>query len=188
MIRLLLGVLLLLSAPAIAQEPVIYAPEHCAFSAAFPEEPQITQRCDAHQKNCYEQAAYNYYSDSKNRLHVRVICNAVNADTVAHYTQDVMKTTVQAMARRKSVPMFETSFRQEETYKQMGLVGEDNTASLPRIFIAQLWIGEASSLSVEAELVGEDNAETDSLFSAILKSIGVKQPEATPPDSVNAQP
>lgn len=188
-IRLILA-LILFTSPALADEAVIYAPETCEFNTAFPSEPTITKRCNQQLEECYEQAAYNHYSDTTHRISVRVICAEIGEDTQARYTKSIMETTVRAMARRKGVAEFELETREDKQYRQTGLVGQGGTAESPRIFIAQLWIGETSSLSVEAELVGENNVVLDQGFRDILQSIGLKaiEEESTPEGSEDVQP
>lgn len=199
MIRILLA-LALLTTPAMAQDDtssaVTYSPAPCEFEVTFPAPPLETKRCDQNLKNCYDQASFSEHYSTTSRVVVRALCNAVSADSLAHYDEAVMRSTVSAMARAKGIKHSENSYRTEGLYKQAGLVGQGTSGDAPRIFIAQLWIGETSSLAIEAELVGENNDEADALFSEILKSVQVKagepiesrDAEATPSDSADVQP
>ncbi len=169
------ALLLCLSLPALAQEtktPVTYAPPDCEFSIAFPSEPYKTRRCDGDdQKQCYDQISYTKVFDAESTVNFRVTCNPIGPDVAAYYTEDVMKATLKAMTKRSVVKTFNTSFRDEKTYKQAGLVGEGKSGALPTIYIAQLWIGKNSAFSVEGELIGEAADAPDKLFSEVLKSV-----------------
>ncbi len=94
-----------------------------------------------------------------------------------------MKATLRAMTKKSVIKEFETSYREEDGYKQAGLVGEGKVGRTPTIYIAQLWIGENSAFSVESELIGQINDGADGLFSSVLRSIRFKgdEEEPTPP-------
>lgn len=167
--------LFMLSSITIAHaEPSTYSPEFCEFAVTFPEEPYKTERCDGDTGQCYEQVSFTKVFALSSTVNFRVICNEVGADIKGAYDGDVMKATLRAMTDRSVVKTFETSFREEETYKQAGLVGEGKVGRTPTIYIAQLWIGETSAFSVEAELIGEAGVEADTMFSEVLRSVGVK--------------
>ena len=155
-----------------AKTPVTYEPPGCEFSVTFPSEPYKTRRCDDNnEKQCYEQVSYTRVFDTESTVNFRVTCNPIGPDIAAYYTEDVMKATLKAMTKRSIVKTFNTSFRDEKTYKQAGLVGEGKSGALPTIYIAQLWIGKNSAFSVEGELIGEAAYAPDELFSEVLKSV-----------------
>jgi hypothetical protein len=165
--------------PGIAQaaEPAIaYSPEFCEFSIAFPEEPYKTKRCEDEdtQQRCYDQISYTQVYELSSTVNFRVICNPVDEKVRETYSGDVMKRTLEAMTKGSVVQTFESTFREEDGYKQAGLVGEGQMGRTPTLYIAQLWIGDHSAFSVEAELIGEANDESDTLFSDILKTVHYK--------------
>ncbi len=163
---------LLLPSIALAGEPVTYSPDYCEFSITFPGEPYTTQRCeDGNQDRCYDLVSYTQVYMLSSTVKFRVICNPTGEDIYRHYSGEVMETTVKAMTERSVVKTFDTSFREEENYKQAGLVGEGKAGMTPTIFIAQLWLGHGSIFSVEAELTGEKHEDADALFSEVLKSV-----------------
>lgn len=164
---------------ALAEEPVTYAPEFCEFSITFPEDPYKTRKCDdeAAEKRCYQQISYTRVFDMASTVNVTAICNPVGEDIRKEYSGDVMKATLRAMTRDNVVEAFDLSFREEEGYKQAGLVGEGKMGQTPTLYIAQLWIGEKSAFSLEAELIGAENEVADGLFSEILKSVKYKKKE-----------
>ena len=151
-----------------------YAPDHCEFTITFPDEPYTTQRCDDQGERCYNQISYTQVFDLQSTVNFRVLCNPIDAGIIDSYSGEVMQGTLRAMTKRAVVETFDTSFREEDNYKQAGLVGQGTSGKLPTLYIAQLWIGKKSAFSVEAELIGEASAEPDKMFSDILKSVGMK--------------
>lgn len=192
-IKIALLALLLFPLAAQAQEKEkkesVYKPEFCEFSVTFPEEPYKTHRCDGEDnKKCYDLVSYTQVFELDATVNFRVICNPVDNKVRETYSGDVMKATLQAMTRDSVVKTFETTFREEKEYKQAGLVGEGNMGRTPTIYIAQLWIGNHSALSVEAELIGENSDPADELFSRILKSVRYTATETAdkPPEEARA--
>lgn len=176
----ILALFLLLPSLAFAQEDEgdaasVYSPEFCEFSVTFPSEPYKSRRCDKQADNkCYDLISFTQVYEMSSTVNFRVICNPIGEEIKAAYSPEVMKATLKAMTKQSVVQEFNTSYREEENYKQAGLVGEGLVGRTPTIYVAQLWIGEKSALSVEAELIGEPMDEADGLFSNVLKSVGVK--------------
>ena len=166
--------------PAHAEEGAAshtYAPDYCEFTITFPEAPYTTRRCDDDGARCYDQVSYTQVFDMQATVNFRVLCNPVAESVVESYSGEVMEATLRAMTKRSVVETYKTSFREEENYKQAGLVGEGKSGKLATLYIAQLWIGQKSAFSIEAELIGETADAPDELFSDILKSVGVKKEE-----------
>lgn len=176
---------LFVAAPARADEFVPYAPEHCEFSIAFPTEPYKTRKCeDGKNDRCYDLVTYTQVYDLSATLSFQVICNPINKAMRAYYDGNVVEATLNAMSRDNNLLRSEASFREAEHYKQGGIVGEGVVNNDPSLYIGQIWIGEKSLLSVEAELIGTTNETADTLFSDILKTVQYKT-ESKPENSEN---
>lgn len=177
MLRLLL-VLLLIPTLSYAEEkaPSTYGPDFCEFSITFPSEPYKVRRCEDELKNerCYDLVSYTQVYELSSTVNFRVICNPIGDEILEAYSPEVMQATLKAMTKKSVVQEFNTSFREEKKFKQAGLVGEGLVGRTPTIYIAQLWIGEKSALSVEAELIGEPMPEADTLFRDVLITVGHK--------------
>lgn len=173
-----------------AEEPQghIYSPDFCEFSTTFPEEPYSTRRCeDDNKERCYDLVSYTQVYEMSSTINLRVICNPIEASVFSDYSPEVMTTTLRAMTRDTVVEEFNSGFREEEGYKQAGLAGGGNVGRMPMIYIAQMWVGKQSAMTVEAELIGEAHDAADQAFSDLLKSIhysGVKAVE--PPVKIEA--
>lgn len=171
------------------KEPSTYSPEFCEFSITFPDTPYKTSRCeDGDENRCYDQMSYTQVFDLSSTVNFRVICNEVGEDVRKSYDGEVMQATLRAMTDKSVVKTFETSFREEEKYKQAGLVGEGKVGRTPTIYIAQLWIGDTSAFSVEAEIIGAAGEEADTLFSDILRSVQYAPEKPAADDSDDEEP
>ncbi len=152
-----------------------YGPDFCEFRVAFPEEPAPTKRCDNNGGRCYDLVSYTKVFDLSSTVNFRVICNPADKETIDFYTEDVMKRTLQAMTKRSLVDTFDTNYREEEDYKQAGLVGEGKISQgASSVYLAQLWVGKHSIFSIEGELIGEQHKDADKLFRDILVSVRAK--------------
>ena len=159
-----------------AQNPsATYSPDYCEFTVTFPDEPYISRRCeDSEKTKCFDVVSYTQVYEMSSTVNFRVICNPVSESLYEDYSAEVMQATLRAMTKQSVVNEYNSAFREEDGYKQAGLVGEGKVGSTPTIYIAQLWIGTQSALSVEAELIGEANQAADKMFSDILKTIRYK--------------
>ena len=174
MLRLLFA-LLLLPTLALAEEkaPSTYSPDFCEFSVTFPSEPYKSRNCEGGDKDrCYDLISYTQVYELSSTVNFRIICNPIGDEILDAYSPEVMQATLKAMTKNSVVEEYNTSFREEDKYKQAGLVGEGLVGRTPTIYIAQLWIGEKSALSVEAELIGEPMEGADTLFRDVLASVG----------------
>lgn len=160
-------------APAPKLDTKEYSPDYCEFTASFPEEPYIHHRCEGKTEDtCYNLISYTKVFEMSSTVKVKIICNPTTPEVYAQYTPEVMKATVKALAKGKVVKTHEINTRQESTYRQASLLGQGRFGLYDSIFISQLWMGQNSIMSVEAELSGEQVDQADQVFADILRSIG----------------
>ena len=196
---ILAAILIIAATPAFAEEeaveepaankesalPVVYSPEGCGFSVSFPEEPASKEICEEQpEKRCQQQINFTKVYDMAATVNFRVICSTIDKEIYSNYSAEIMQKTLLAMTDQNVVKTYDSSFREEDGYKQAGLVGEGMAGQLSTLYIAQLWIGKNSALSLEAELIGEKNDDAEKLFSDVLKSVhftGDKEPDAEEP-------
>lgn len=161
---------------AFAQDGHRYAPAPCEFGVTFPEPFETQERCaPGNEARCYEQASFTKVFDLQATIQFRVICNPVAPDVITQYDGDVMKATLRAMTRDAVIDTYDVSFQEEERFKQASLAGSGQAGITPTIYIAQLWIGQRSALSIEAELIGDTHDTADRVFGDILKGVGYLQ-------------
>lgn len=153
--------------------PAFAAP--CDFTVVFPEKPYVTRRCKGKSgAECYDILTYTRVFDLSNAVTVKATCNPVAPGMAGRLSEEVMKATLESMVARKSVGQYDLKFSERDGVRSATLFGEGVKGMTPTLYVAQLWLGSASLLTVEAELTGDANPQADLLFSDILKSIRLK--------------
>jgi DNA polymerase II small subunit/DNA polymerase delta subunit B len=187
---------LLFALPALAADTVPasvpgveYSPEYCEFTARFPEEPYRLSYCPNPKspEKCYEQASYTQVFELSSTVRLKVACTPSSEDLYTQYSPEVMQATLRGMTRRKYVKEIDHSQREGDGYKEAGLVAQGAEGRSDKIYIAQLWIGRHSVMTVEAEMIGETVDSADALLSSLLNGVrytGVKaSSEDTAPEA-----
>lgn len=164
-----------------------HLPDFCEFTVDFPEEPMIARRCaDAEGTDCYTTANFTRVYDLETSVGVHVSCNKADPGMTARYSEDVMKKTLESMARNKPVKNYTLNATTKDWGKAATLFGEGTKGMSSTLYVAQIWVGKDSVFTVEGELSGKVHDESDALFSSILKSIrplsvpAEKEPEQNP--------
>jgi len=156
----------------------IYSPDMCEFTAGFPEEPLISERCDGgeNKDECYNQASFTRTFGITSTVDVKVICNEVDAGIKNKYKEDIMIKTLEAMSAATIDEQYNVNYSEDEQgrYKMANLVGEVTVGMSSGIYLAQMWIGDRSAMTVEAQLIGDPLEESDAMFRDILRSIRFK--------------
>ncbi len=163
--------ILIIAAPARADDH-IFKPEGCEFSITFPGEPYETMRCDPdNPQKCIKKTSFTKVFGLDASVNFYVTCNPAEKDMYEHYSGDVMKATLAAMARGNGVEDFEAGFQQTDVAKEAVVLGTGKTGKSEKLYVSQLWIGHKSAFTVEAELIGEALQESDTQFANILRSV-----------------
>lgn len=162
-----------------AENPGRYAPEFCDFEITFPEAPHKAQKCVG-TGQCYDLYSYTMVYDLQTTIDVSVICNPSTPADFRRYTQGVMKAALQGMVEERNLSSHSTEFREEDKVRSASLTGTGITGAQDKIYTGQLWIGQNSVFTVQAELIGSAHAEADKTFSDILKSIQPKDGKQLP--------
>jgi hypothetical protein len=164
--------------------PSIYSPDYCEFTAKFPEEPYKAEQCDADGK-CFEQVSFTRVYELSSTVSLRVVCNPSEPNLYTEYTPAVMEAALKGMTRANYVKEINSSYREGDGYKQAGLVAEGVQGVTDKIYIAQLWIGRQSVMSIEAQMIGVPNDAGDVLFSTLLDNVGYTGVKKPAPESEN---
>lgn len=151
-----------------------YSPEYCDFFAGFPEQPLAVNHCENKEdpSTCFDLITYTKVFGLSSSVKIQVICNPATQEMYEHFIPETMETTVRAMTKDKVVEEFNIDSREENEYRQSGIVAQGRQGLHDTLYIAQLWIAKNSIMSVEAELMGEQTEEADQLFANILRNIG----------------
>ena len=164
-----------------------YAPEGCEFIITFPEEPSSARACNPEDpKDCYMVGQFMRIYAMDSALRISSTCNRAEDGMLERYSGEVMEFTLKSMSRNKADDP-QTGYNDLGFAKQAILLGgrvdEDGSEN---VYMAQIWIGKDSVMTVEGEVTGADNPDADQLFSTIMGSIRHKsQTETTdqPPEN-----
>jgi len=194
--------MLFLAFPALAQdaEPkpetpqetgIRHAPPGCDFEVTFPEAPARARRCPGGQpagsqqtagSKCYDVTSYTKVYDLSTTVDVSVTCTPSSPAALQRYGEPVMRAALEGMVARKTVRDYEISVRDvDKTIRQASLTGTGTTGRQEKIYTAQIWVGPASLMTVQAELIGAAHGEADTAFGQILESIQPKKEDPAPP-------
>ncbi len=174
---------LMLLTHAARAEPYVYAPEHCEFTITFPSEPFLGRKCNPdNPKQCHEIVSFTKVFDVTASLNLSVVCNPAEDKMYERYSGDVMKTTLIAMAGRGKLDEFETGFNDMQATKMAYILGYGEKGGQDLIYNGQLWIGQKSVFSLEADIVGDYVDGADAMFAEILQSVHLKNPPAAASD------
>ena len=157
--------------PAIAAD-YTFAPNGCEFAMNFPEQPTSAERCDpAAPTQCTHSSVFVKVYGMDSSMRITATCSPAEDDMLKRYSGDVMRFTLESMAKGNA-KTYETGFNDLGTAKQAILLGSTpNDHDGEDVYMAQLWIGEKSVLTVEGVLTGVQTPDSDSTFTEIMKSI-----------------
>jgi len=167
--------LLLLTALPVQAEEFVYQPEPCEFSITYPEHPYDTQRCAKDNVNqCVDIKSFTQVFEAGGTVNFRTHCEESRLAAYQSYTEQTTQTVLKAMARRNHVTVLNNTYREdeEERYKIAGILAEGQSGTKGMIYLAQMWIGKNSVMTVEAELIGQEQVGADTLFRDVLRSVG----------------
>lgn len=164
-----------------AVNPGRYAPDFCDFEITFPESPMKAMKCLPDGDQCYELYTYTMVYDLQTTVDVSVTCNPSTPANYSRYNEPVMKAALAGMISQRNLDAHSVQFIQEKNYRSGSLTGTGTTGRQDKIYSAQMWIGQNSIFTVQAELIGSSHETADKVFSNILKSIQVKGGKQLPP-------
>lgn len=169
--RLLLP-LLLISGTAHAA-PFTYAPETCDFQITFPEKPFIEQKCV--KDTCHDVVTYTS-TNASSALNYRLTCIADEKADIDAITEDQMKETLNSLAKEANV----TSLGDDNATLDNGtrtavVVGGGKRGEQEVVYTGQLWLGQKSVLTLEAEMTGPADEKIEKQYVEILKSLNPKE-------------
>ena len=164
-----------------AENPGRYAPDFCDFEITFPEKPHLAQKCLPDGK-CYNLHSYTMVYDLRTTVDVSVTCNPSGPADFKRYNEAVMKAALTGMISQRNLDDHQIQYREDKQTRSASLSGTGTTGTQDKIFTAQIWAGQNSLFTVQAELIGGQHEQADAVFSEILKSIKLK--DAKKPETV----
>ncbi len=192
--RLLLSTILflVLSLPVVstaAADEFVYSPEGCDFKMTFPDEPHAARRChDKIRDKCDLMTSYTQVFGLDTTVNFYVSCTPAEKDFRKEFTSDLMRTSLLARPNIDLLEAYDISYQETDDAAMAALLGagESPNGNDQMLYVVQLWVGEHSTLNLEAELIGAQTEESDKYFATVLRSLMHKnaQVEAMPPSPV----
>ena len=178
--------MLLFSALPATAADYAYAPEGCEFRMELPGEPSLSRKCSPDNPEiCRDMTGYTKVFGMDATVNINITCNPAPPNMYEQYNGDVMQATMEAMMGKDQLADYQTGYQEFDVAKEAVLLGMGKTGNNDRVFVAQLWIGQKSVFTVEAELIGQKTDEADKMFADILHSI---RHESWPKDGAAAVP
>lgn len=158
-----------------------FAPDFCDFEITLPEEPTVMQKCLG-DSGCFDVHSYTMVYDLQTTVDVSVTCNPSTPVAFGKYNEAVMRAALAGMVENRNLETHEVRFMEDNKTKtkSAALSGTGTTGRQEKIYTAQLWIGQNSVFTIQAELVGGAHEVADKSFSDILSSIKTKKGKQVP--------
>lgn len=155
----------------------LFAPDYCDFEITFPETPAIAQNC-VKEDDCFRINRYTMVYDLQTSIDITATCNPSTPENYKRYTDPVIKAALTGMidSRRLSEHQMKSSDHGKgaAAYRIGSISGVGMTGAQEKIYSGQLWIGQNSVFTIQAELIGLEHPEADKAFAAILSSLKYK--------------
>ena len=151
-----------------------FGPDFCDFELTFPEAPMQTQRCMP-SGDCYSLYSYTMVYDLQTTVDISVNCTPSTPANFKRYTQGVMKAALAGMVEERNLTSYDITYKEDGKYKNAALSGTGKTGAQDKIYTGQLWVGQNSVLTVQAELIGAEHKDADESFGKILQSLKFKE-------------
>ncbi len=165
------------------EKPVVksstFGPDFCDFEITFPEPPMNSKKCVG-EDECYDVQSYTMVYDLSTTVDVTVTCNPSTPTNYNRYSENVMKAAMAGMIVERNLSDHEAQFEQYETTKNASITGTGKTGAQDKIYVGQLWVGQNSIFTVQAELVGDEHEVADKSFRDVLASIKEKPGKQLP--------
>lgn len=161
--------------------PGYFSPPPCDFEITFPEKPYLAQKCMPDGKTCYNLYSYTMVYDLHTTVDVSVTCNKSTPAEFKRYNEAVMKAALTGMIAERNLSNHSISYREDKETRSASLSGTGVTGAQEKIYTSQIWVGQHSVFTVQAELIGGEHKDADKTFSDILKSVKLKEKPGTKP-------
>lgn len=150
--------------------PYTYSPDNCEFQITFPEKPFIEKKCEKNATNCVEVVSYTKAVGTEASTHFRVTCNAIEASESAKYTTEIIEETLNQLVKSNNLVPYNSQSSDKNGYKSASTISLSERNGKPLIYNGQIWLGQTSMFTVEAEMIGHQNDEIQKTFASILKN------------------
>lgn len=151
-----------------------YDKEHCDFKMTFPEQPVLSERCDAGKLNCVELVTYNFAVDLESAISVRMTCKKSTKEKYDLINILDLKAMAEKLATDAGTVPYSLNSDGEKLFKNSVVVAFEPKGERERMFIGQYWLSHNSMMTVEIENSGKKNKDADKLMAKLLSSLRPK--------------
>lgn len=177
-----------------------YSPQGCETEVSFPQAPQIQRKCSTGAKvnDCTDVVTYRVQRNNtspftlkqeKNQHHddlpasslnIRVTCQIYAPERLNSFTDEVLKSALDQMLKEQN---YETTrdidIETVSDIRHASSISMGRQNGLDHIYTGQIWKGQKSLFTIEAQLVGPENEELIQRFFEILRSTHPKSHAAS---------
>ena len=150
--------------------PYIYGPDSCEFQITFPEKPFIEKKCTQNVMDCAEVVTFTKAVGLESSTNFRVTCNPISPTDVTKYTADIIKETLNQLVQSNHLEPYNSESFEKDGYKSASTISLSQRDGKPLIYNGQIWVGQKSIFTIEAEMLGAQNHEIEKTFAYIMKN------------------
>ncbi len=171
--------------PSLAKaEPYTYAPDNCDMQITFPEKPFIEKKCltSGEKKDCTDIVTYKKIIPPDASVNFRVTCVGYDKKELDTYTNEVVEKTLNKLMKDQGMEAYDVSSDDADGIRRATSMSVGTKDDVPYIYSGQIWIGEKSMFTLEAQMKGAKNDEIDKTFASILRDTYPKKLKVEKPD------
>lgn len=153
-------------------EPFVYAPENCDMRVGFPERPIIEKKCVTHaeKQECTDVVTYKKIIPPHSSVTFRVTCVEYPKAELETYTPEIVEKTLNKLLKDQGLEPFDIQSEtvdniQRSTSMSIG-TDDEGTAYM---YSGQIWIGDKSLFTLEANMKGPQEKSVEETFVSILR-------------------
>ena len=148
----------------------IYAPASCEFQIIFPEKFFKAQKCD-NENNCYDVISFAL-KDKDSNVDFRVTCLPKTNDEIKILRSSDLKAAVRDLAVSSGLrPMGDDVATMPDNVISAVAIALGFRGTAETIYTGQLWVGDKSLMTLEAEMRGPPNKKIETIYTKILESV-----------------
>lgn len=153
-------------------EPFVYAPENCDMRVGFPEKPFIEKKCVTHadKQECTDVVTYKKVVPPEASVTFRITCVEYPKSELETYTPEIVEKTLNKLLKDQGLEAYDI---QSETVDNMqrstSMSIGTNDDGVAYMYSGQIWIGEKSLFTLEANMKGPQEKSVEETFVSILR-------------------
>jgi hypothetical protein len=149
--------------------------DFCEFEITVPGEPVTQRMCsDVEPNRCKDVTTFTHVFGLDSTVNFMFSCSKGDSDTIEKYTEDIMRAVIASHVASKRLDEYQTDYQLSENIKKAFVIGSGVKGQSQLLYLAQIWVGASSILTLEGEVIGEAFEDADRMFSEIINSTRLK--------------